>query len=55
MVSAWIHPWSGHSLGGAVAIDLADAHPERVASLTLIASAGLGEEIEAEYIEGFIS
>lgn len=46
---------AGHSLGGAVAGAFALAHPERVASLVLVASAGLGEEINAEYIEGFIA
>ena len=46
---------AGHSLGGAVAGAFAQAHPERVASLVLIASAGLGEEINADYIEGFIA
>ena len=44
----------GHSMGGAIAGSSALAHPDRVASLVLIASAGLGEEINAEYIEGFI-
>jgi pyruvate dehydrogenase E2 component (dihydrolipoamide acetyltransferase) len=29
--------------------------PKRVASLALIASAGLGEEIDREYIEGFVA
>lgn len=36
-------------------IDLGLAHPKRVSSITLIASAGLGPEINAEYVEGFIS
>jgi pyruvate dehydrogenase E2 component (dihydrolipoamide acetyltransferase) len=44
----------GHSLGGAIAAATAISHPERVASLTLIASAGLGEGINADYIEGFV-
>jgi pyruvate dehydrogenase E2 component (dihydrolipoamide acetyltransferase) len=44
----------GHSLGGAVAVVFAAAHPERVASLTLIAPAGLGAEINADFINGFI-
>jgi len=44
----------GHSLGGAVAVALAERRPERVASLTLIAAAGLGSEINASFIEGFV-
>lgn len=46
---------AGHSLGGLIAAGLALEAPERVASLTLVASAGLGEEINGEYIEGFIA
>src|SRR5262249_4556534 len=45
----------GHSLGGAVALALAAAEPQRVRSLALLASAGLGTEIDAGYIEGFVS
>ena len=45
----------GHSMGGGVAASFAIQHPERVQSLSLIASAGLGEEINGEYIEGFIA
>ena len=44
----------GHSLGGAVAAALAARRPDRVASLTLIAAAGLGPEINAAFIDGFI-
>jgi pyruvate dehydrogenase E2 component (dihydrolipoamide acetyltransferase) len=44
----------GHSLGAAVALDLALTRPERVASLTLIACAALGSEINKEFIDGFI-
>jgi len=45
---------AGHSMGGLVAGELAASQPERVLSLTLIAPAGLGPEIDAEYIDGFI-
>jgi len=45
----------GHSLGGAVALDLALRRPETSASLTLISSAGLGPEINGGYIDGFIA
>lgn len=43
----------GHSLGGAVAANLALRDAGRVRSLTLISPAGLGEEINMEYVEGF--
>jgi pyruvate dehydrogenase E2 component (dihydrolipoyllysine-residue acetyltransferase) len=45
----------GHSMGGAVALQFALTDPVRVSSLVLIASAGLGPEIDGGYIEGFIS
>jgi pyruvate dehydrogenase E2 component (dihydrolipoamide acetyltransferase) len=45
---------AGHSMGGAIAALAALRHPEQAASLTLIASAGLGREINAGFIEGFI-
>jgi pyruvate dehydrogenase E2 component (dihydrolipoamide acetyltransferase) len=44
----------GHSLGGAVAASLAARRPDRIASLTLIATAGLGPDINAAFIDGFI-
>ena len=44
----------GHSLGGAVAALAALRHPEETASLTLIASAGLGAEVNSGFIDGFI-
>ena len=43
----------GHSLGGAVAAAATARHPERVRSLTLIAPAGFGPEINAGYLRGF--
>jgi pyruvate dehydrogenase E2 component (dihydrolipoamide acetyltransferase) len=45
---------AGHSLGGAIALQLALDEPDRVASVTLVSSAGLGPDINMEYIEGFI-
>ncbi len=45
----------GHSLGGAVVLDLALRRPETAASLTLISSAGLGAEINGGYIEDFVA
>lgn len=44
----------GHSLGGAIAAWLALNHPARVASASLIAPAGLGPEINMEFIDGFV-
>lgn len=45
----------GHSLGGAVALEFALAHRHRALSLVLIASAGLGPEIDSAYINGFVT
>ena len=42
----------GHSLGGAVALALADTRPRSVTSLTLIAPAGLGPEINGAALDG---
>jgi pyruvate dehydrogenase E2 component (dihydrolipoamide acetyltransferase) len=44
----------GHSMGGAIAAMLALRRPDLVSSLTLIASAGLGPEINASFIDGFV-
>jgi pyruvate dehydrogenase E2 component (dihydrolipoamide acetyltransferase) len=44
----------GHSMGGATALAIAADKSERVASATLIAPAGLGSEINMDYINGFI-
>lgn len=43
----------GHSLGGAVVVAAAADAPERVRSLTLVAPAGFGSEIDADYLRGF--
>lgn len=43
----------GHSLGGAVVVAVAAAAPERVRSLTLVAPAGVGRDIDAGYLRGF--
>ena len=45
----------GHSLGGAIAMEVARQAKARVKSLTLICSAGLGPDINMEYIDGFIA
>jgi pyruvate dehydrogenase E2 component (dihydrolipoamide acetyltransferase) len=44
---------AGHSLGGAVVLEAAARDPGRIASLTLIAPAGFGREINAAYLRGF--
>ncbi|MFO1349723.1 MAG: acetoin dehydrogenase dihydrolipoyllysine-residue acetyltransferase subunit [Gammaproteobacteria bacterium] len=45
----------GHSLGGAIIAQLAIEQPAKAASLTLVSSAGLGPEINMDYIDGFIA
>jgi len=44
----------GHSMGGAIAVYFAHWQPDRVASLTLIAPASFGLEINAAFIDGFV-
>jgi pyruvate dehydrogenase E2 component (dihydrolipoamide acetyltransferase) len=44
----------GHSMGGAVALQIASTQPSKVASATLICPAGLGPDIAIDYINGFI-
>ena len=44
----------GHSMGGAIAAQMALDRPSRIASLSLVCSAGLGEEIDGDYIRGFV-
>ncbi len=45
----------GHSLGGAISLDLALNHPDLVASVTAVAPAALGPEISMAYIDAFIT
>src|SRR5262245_29436898 len=45
----------GHSMGGAVAGLVALEKPRFVRSLTLISPAGLGSEINTQYIDGFVA
>jgi pyruvate/2-oxoglutarate dehydrogenase complex dihydrolipoamide acyltransferase (E2) component len=49
----WVH-LLGHSLGGALALAVADIRSRRVASLSLLAPAGLGPEIDAAALTGII-
>ncbi len=44
----------GHSMGGAVAAVVASRGPARIATLTLIAPAGLGAEINGSFIDGLV-
>ena len=44
----------GHSMGGAIAADLAARRPDLVTTLTLIAPAGLGPDINVAFIDGFV-
>jgi len=44
----------GHSLGGGIALAMALRYPDRLLSCTLIASAALGTEIDADYIDGIV-
>ena len=43
----------GHSLGAAVVAAAAAEAPARVRSLTLVAPAGFGSDVDAEYLRGF--
>ncbi len=45
----------GHSLGAAVAVEIALQQPEQVASLVLLSGVGAGTAVDREYIEGFIA
>ena len=43
----------GHSLGGAISLSAALESPNRIKSVTIISSAGLGKEVDAQYLRGF--
>jgi pyruvate dehydrogenase E2 component (dihydrolipoamide acetyltransferase) len=45
----------GHSMGGAIVAQMAISYPQRIASVVLINSAGLGGEINTGYTEGFVA
>jgi pyruvate dehydrogenase E2 component (dihydrolipoamide acetyltransferase) len=45
----------GHSLGGVIALQATLTDPSRIKSLTLIASAGLGREIDDAFLRDFIA
>lgn len=45
----------GHSMGAGIALHLAQNSPAKVASMTLIGPAGLGNEINTGFLEGYIS
>lgn len=44
----------GLSMGGAVALELALHHGSRVRSLTCVSSAGFGDEINTDFINGYL-
>ena len=43
----------GHSMGGLVALKVAQENPMRIGSLTLLAPAGIGADINSGYVDGF--
>ena len=45
----------GHSMGGLISSRVALDHPEKVESICLIGSAGLGKDINSDYIDGFVN
>ena len=44
----------GHSMGGALALALAARQPKRIATVSLLAPAGLGPEINGAFIDAFM-
>jgi pyruvate dehydrogenase E2 component (dihydrolipoamide acetyltransferase) len=45
----------GHSLGALCAVRLAQANPDLIASLTLLAPAGVGPRIDDAFLQGFVA
>jgi len=45
----------GHSMGGAIALLLAAAQPQRLASLTLVAPLGLGGTVDGSFLQGVLA
>ena len=45
----------GHSMGGGVAAQLAVDAPQRVRSVALVSPAGMGDEVNSGYTEGFVN
>jgi pyruvate dehydrogenase E2 component (dihydrolipoamide acetyltransferase) len=45
----------GHSLGAAIAVEIAKSAPERVAGLVLVAPPGLGAPIDARFVADFLA
>ena len=43
----------GHSMGGLVALKVAQEKPMKIGSLTLLAPAGIGADINSGYVDGF--
>jgi pyruvate dehydrogenase E2 component (dihydrolipoamide acetyltransferase) len=42
-------------MGGVLVLQIANAHSDCVNSMTLLGSAGLGDEINVPYLEGFVN
>ncbi len=45
----------GHSMGAGIALQIAADQPQAVKSLTLIAGAALGDEVNIEFLEGYVA
>jgi pyruvate dehydrogenase E2 component (dihydrolipoamide acetyltransferase) len=45
----------GHSLGAALAVEIAKSEPQRVAGLVLVAPPGLGAPIDADFVADFLA